>query len=227
MTTQSHTKDSIESWLEDCLKSNRPPREIVIDESGASMGAAVETFTQFSSINEYLDGSMRSLLLDTDDDLPRCYLRLDRSHIVKSIARNVRKGLKQTTRIIRGVLGYLITCSSLKETESILSSLFTLISNRYNSVHVDDAYKALLSLVRTHEISEICEEHATKDEILSDAQKLPKDKTYKMTSNYVWIKDILKAIPIVDAELDKKGNPRSYKTLNGIYVLRNEEWISS
>lgn len=130
MITQSHTMDSIESWL----KSNQPPESIVIDESGALMGAVVNVFIQFSSTNEYLDGCMKTLLLNTDDNLPRCYIRIDRSHFVKSIMRNVKKGLKQTTRIIHGVLGYLITCCSLKEAESIISNLFTLVFNEYNSV---------------------------------------------------------------------------------------------
>lgn len=38
---------------------------------------------------------------------------------------------------------------------SIISNLFTLIFNEYNSVDVEGAYEEILLLVRTHEISEI------------------------------------------------------------------------
>lgn len=149
MITQSHSTDSIEAWLKDWLRNNQQPGEVVMDESGALMGAAVNVFTQYSNPNEFLDACMKYLLLDTVDYLPRSFLRIDRAHFVASIHRNVKKGLNQTTRIIRGVLGYLITCSSLKEAECSISNLFTLICNEYSSDHVDNAYKTLLLLVRT------------------------------------------------------------------------------
>lgn len=218
--------DSIESWLKDWVKSNQPPGEVTIDESAALMGAIVRIFTQFSGTNEYLDGCMRSLLLNTDDDLPKCFIRIDRSHFVKSILRNVQKGLEQTKRLIRGVLGYLITCCSFKEAESIISNLFTLICNQYNSEHVDKAYKGCLLLVRTHEISEVnrimVEVDANKDEILDEAKNLPKDKTYKTTSNYAWINGILDAIPTVDNELDESGNANSF---NAFYAPQYKKYL--
>lgn len=36
------------------------------------------------------------------------------------------------------------------------------------------------------------------------------DRSYKKTSNYAWVRDILKAIPIADAELDESGDATSY-----------------
>lgn len=183
MLTQSHSMDSIESWLRDWVRNNQPPGEVTIDESAALMGAIVKIFTQFSGTNEYLDACMRSLLLNSDEDLPNCFIRIDRSHFVKSILRNVQKGLEQTKRLIRGVLGYLITCYSFKEAESIISSLFTLICNQYSSEHVDEAYKACLLLVHTHEISEVnrmmVEVDTNNEEILDETKNLAKDKTYR------------------------------------------------
>lgn len=226
MLTQSHSMDSIESWLRDWVRNNQPPGEVTIDESAALMGAIVKIFTQFSGTNEYLDACMRSLLLNRDEDLPNCFIRIDRSHFVKSILRNVQKGLEQTKRLIRGVLGYLITCYSFKEAESIISSLFTLICNQYSSEHVDEAYKACLLLVRTHEISEVnrmmVEVDTNNEEILDETKNLAKDKTYKTTSNYAWINGILNAIPTVDNDLDESGNANSY---NAFYAPQYKKYL--
>lgn len=224
MITQSHSMDSIESWLKDWLNNNQQPGEIITDESSALMGAAVKVFTQFRSINEYLDAVMKCLQLGSE--LPRCFMRNDRAHFVGSVHRNVKKGLQQTVRIIRGVLGYLITCTSLKEAEYIISKLFTLICNEYNSVDVDNAYKALLSLVRTHEINEdgvkIDDDATNNVQNLEEAQKLPKDNSYKATSNYIWVQDILKAIPINDQGLDESDE----KSYNAFYAPKYVKYLT-
>lgn len=70
---------------------------------------------------------MESLLNKSEP--PKCFIGIDRSHFVKSILRNVRKGFKKTVNLIRGVLGYLIACSDLAESKRIVYALFTIISN--------------------------------------------------------------------------------------------------
>lgn len=227
MITQVHTIDSIESWLKDWRKNNQSPGVVIMDECGALMGAAVNVFTQYSSVNEYLNGCMKSLLLGTDDDLPHCFLRTDRSHFVKSIFRNVQKGLKQMTRIIRGVLGYLITCTSLDEAKTIISHLFTLVCNEYSSKCVDDAYEMLMLLVRTHEIGDTHRAMIDLESTADNNSAIPeettkKDRSYRNTSNYVWVSDILKAIPIVEDELNESGNAKS---LNAFYAPKYKKYL--
>lgn len=80
-----------------------------------------------------------------------------------------------TTRFIRGVLGYLITCSSLKEAESVISNLFT--------------YEVILELVRTHEkfsgLKQMMDDAEANTEVILDEAQKSKSKTFKSTSNYV------------------------------------------
>lgn len=197
-----------------------------MDESGALMSAAINIFTQYSSTNQYLDACMQCLLLQSDEALPRCYVRIDRSHFVKSIFLNVKKGLKQTIRLIRGVLGYLITCCDLKEAETIISNLFTVIFNEYTSDKVDAAYIVLLNLVRTHEgndvycVSENCE---SQEEVASNEEKIPKDKTYKSTVNYTWIRGLIQSISIAECNLDGSGNAGSF---NAFYAPQYRKYLT-
>lgn len=193
-----------------------------MDESPTLLGAAANAFTQFSSINEYLDGCMNSLLTNNDVDLPQCFLRIDRSHFVKSILRNVKKGLSETKRIIRGVLGYLITCYDLNEATFIITHLFTLSCNEYNSAHVENAYQKLLQIVRTHEGGEI---DLTMDKLASTTDNTSKhsqkkDRSYKETSNYKWILQIIQTIPIEPPPEIPKDSNSTANTFNAFYAAK-------
>lgn len=133
MLSQNHSMDWIQFWLTQWLQDNdiNTPFEIVMDESAALIGATVGAFTRCTSTNDYLSTCMDSLLINTEP--PKCFIRTDRSHFVKSIHRNVRKGFSKTVKLIRGVLGYLITCNNYVEAERIIHALFTIVLNEFNS----------------------------------------------------------------------------------------------
>lgn len=153
MLSQMHTMEWLIHWMQTWkpTKVELLPHEIIMDESSALIGAAVMVFTQDKSTFQYIDRCI-NLKLKKNVDLPECYIRIDRSHFVKSIHRNLRKGDAKTTRLLRGVLGYLISCSDLREFEKIMKYVFTLIRNKFISTSVAEAISKLVQLVRTHEL---------------------------------------------------------------------------
>lgn len=87
-------------------------------------------------LNSYLEHCMRSLL--KDETPPTCYIRLDRSHFVKSIVRH-----KELHNID-------IQCDSLQQMEVIAKQLFTITICEYVDDDVANALASLKHLVETH-----------------------------------------------------------------------------
>lgn len=154
MLSQVHTMEWLIHWLQTWKPSKIEPfpHEIIImDESSALIGAAVNVFTQDKTTFQYIDRCL-NVILKGNIELPKCYIRIDRSHFVKSIHRNLRKADGKTMRLLRGVMGYLISCSDRKHFEQIMKDVFTLVRNEFISTKVTDAIDMLVQLVRTHQI---------------------------------------------------------------------------
>lgn len=198
MLSQMHNIPWIRYWLSTWLEDNKRPDEIIVDESAALMGAIVCAFTKYQTTNEYLSACMNALLHDTE--LPQVYMRLDRSHFIKSIFRNVRHGFKATIALITGVLGYLVMCSNYREARKIIRALFTVVLNEFKSAKVDECAKWLKELVFTH--SKMVFSDDRQNDFVEDGcgnadddENIP-DKSYKDTTNYCWIKEILGTVPL-------------------------------
>lgn len=150
MISQSHDANFIRFWLSSYFADIKNPNEIIIDASEALISASVQAFTEHASTNKYLTGCMKSLL--GYDPPPPCLIRIDRSHFVASISRNahLRNEDERVSRLTKGVIGYLIQCSSLDVIKSVLTKMFILIKNEYINGDVIAAKTFLGNLVKTH-----------------------------------------------------------------------------
>jgi len=140
MISERHTNIAISNWLLKWSSSGiKKPKETVCDQSLALISAIIQSFTQFSSIQEYV--RVCSDLLTGKINLgthfvPLCFVRIDVAHFIKtstkwaplkSISRRVRE-------IILRTVGLLIKCQNIIEVRSLLSSLFIVLTNETDGI---------------------------------------------------------------------------------------------
>lgn len=139
MLSQDHTSIQINMMLQKCQKRNNDfvPNEIIMDDSAALLLSAVCCFTEFKSVHEYFD-YCSDILHETDDSRATTYIRLDRSHVIKSIMKriSVKKGVnKVTATFYRRIFGFLIQQTDVGVCSDIIRKIFVLMKNRY--IHSD------------------------------------------------------------------------------------------
>lgn len=113
------------------------PKHTVCDQSLALLSAIVQSFTQYSSLHDYLTVCAELLKEDIAVDshwLPRCFVRVDVAHFIKLASKWVP--LKNITRLAKEMVlrtvGLLIKSQSLVEMRLLLLSLFVLFINETN-----------------------------------------------------------------------------------------------
>lgn len=135
MISQEHSSIQINlmfSKFKADVNQHKNPNEIVMDQSSALLLSAVTTFTSCTSVNEYLDHCFDALFKNKKP--PQTYIRLDRSHIVKSILQKseFRKGISnETSMFYKRLLGYIIQLDDIRLVTSIMQNMFTLMHSRY------------------------------------------------------------------------------------------------
>lgn len=207
MLSQVHNMQWLIHWLNTWMlgKQNICPHEITLDESSALIGACVAVFTQDKTTFQYIDRCV-NVILKKSVELPKCYIRIDRSHFVKSIHRNLRTGPAKTTRLLRGVMGYLISCSNRREFEEIMKNVFTLIRNEFISPNVIQARDMLLLLVRTHKIFIEAMFPVTEDVEIDNAEVNQEDMigelaSHKDTCSYRWVMNFYNSVEIAGDDM--------------------------
>lgn len=134
---------------------------------------------------------MRTLL--TNEEPPTSFIRIDRSHFVKSLFRSkqLQRIDKKKAYLFRRIIGYIMQSSSLEEIEIIVKDLFIIISFEFIDKSVSAAKERLMKLVQLHIVEKInsngnnenkCEELSTSGD------------SYKETENYTWIKSIYNGV---------------------------------
>jgi len=87
MLSERHDTNSIAHWLQEWIKDGAPcPKIVVMDQSLALMSAAVKSFTQYSSLNMYLDVCSSWIICDNKYPLPTTMIRNDFNHIMKLLS---------------------------------------------------------------------------------------------------------------------------------------------
>lgn len=135
MLSERHTNIAISNWLSNWIQCDvRKPKETVCDQSLALLSAIVKSFTQYSSLQDYIRICADLLTEKLDRDtywVPQCYVRIDVAHFVKTCSK--WSPLKTVSRRVREVIlrsiGVLIKCQSLTEIHALLLSLFIVITN--------------------------------------------------------------------------------------------------
>lgn len=234
MLSQMHDMEWLTHWVNSwkhLVQQHIPKKknivdECVVDESPALIGTVVSAFTQDKTTAQYIDRCM-SVLLHKRGELPTCFVRIDRSHFVKSIHKNLKKGFAKTQRLLRGIMGYLIQCSNIKIFEEVILNIFTLIRSEYISPEVTKAKEYLTQLVRTHEATEgdwNSEETNTSVKNI-DEQGIEQNESfnissYKDTCSYRWVMSIYNSINMDSDEENENiyHSPASEKYLIHSFV---------
>ncbi|CAI6376027.1 unnamed protein product [Macrosiphum euphorbiae] len=87
MLSERHDTNSISHWLQEWVKDGAPcPKIVVMDQPLALMSASVKSFTQYSSLNMYLDVCSSWIIGDNKYPLPTTMIRNDFNHIMKLLS---------------------------------------------------------------------------------------------------------------------------------------------
>lgn len=190
----SHITSALKNWLR--INNEVVPNEVILDESDALMLSVVQSFAKLPSTHAYITLCMNSLLFNAEP--PQCFIRLDRSHFVKSIIRNTKKGDKRKINLIRGTLGYLIQCADLKEAGNIIRQIFVFIRNPYYTDRVHKCKEDLLRLIKTHDALEEDNSELTQLNDSTDSFENIMDQPYRETLSYKWVINIVDSIETED-----------------------------
>lgn len=136
MLSEDHSNMTIFHWLAKWIINSSVPRpkETVCDQSLALLSAIVQCFTQYSSLQEYLNICSDLVLGDLHADshwLPKCYVRIDVAHFIKLACKWVplKTVPRRVKEVILRTIGLLIKCQSLNQMYELLLSLFIVLIN--------------------------------------------------------------------------------------------------
>lgn len=152
MLTQSHNSTQIFKML-DLFKEkqhhDKNPKEVFIDESPALLLACVKVFLSMNSTNEYIDYCFDCLM--TKDKVKKTYIRIDRSHVVKTIHRikKIKKLRNPRTVFYQRALGYLIQIKDFEEAKRMMNELFRCVNEQFLSQN-DKNRENLIESVKNH-----------------------------------------------------------------------------
>lgn len=158
MLSQDHSSIQISFMLQKFKShhNHRHPSELVMDESAALLLSSIEIFTPVKSVHEYLD--LVYDLMSTERKASFTYIRIDRSHAVKSILRNraFKKRVScEAETLYKRLLGFLLQQTKTKVCEDLMRKILTLVHTRYqHSQSITDTIQELEFISSTHKIDE-------------------------------------------------------------------------
>lgn len=203
--SQRHTSDFISYFMKYWRNFNnnkKNPHEIIMDNSDALILASIQSFTPFQTRIAYLDACYYNLFQDSQIEIG-CYIRLDRSHIVKQI-----KSMKifdkvdyRVKKLLQRILGYLITATDMEIVENIIRNLFMLILNKYeHDEAITEAKRNLKRISDDHNIDSIMDSENFEE--FGEVQ----DIIFKQNESKfkIWIKNIIQEVreKFVDEQLN-------------------------
>lgn len=169
MLSEQHDNISISLWLKRWLQCGlKPPKVSITDQSLALMSATVQAFTQYNSLEKYLNICFLLCCGEKDIEIPTCYIRNDINHFVHLIAqwKPLKESRHQRTKqlFIRSI-ALLITCNSIKNAEEILEAIFIVALSKYDGqiisnidtqkqdTHCSQSKKFLQSLISSNSVN--------------------------------------------------------------------------
>lgn len=162
MISEDHTSLRIENWIRTWLKeAGFPPLEIVMDESSALILASVRAFTKFKDLDAYLNQCLQ-VLEGNSDELPESYIRLDISHLIKTLCRNTIFNSVdiRVKRFFMHSFGLLFWIRDFSVVKKVFSDILTLCLNKYEKngdviLPAECSRQRLVELIKTHNTAEI------------------------------------------------------------------------
>lgn len=197
MLSQRNTTEFIIYWLRSSFKDLKPPSEVICDDSKALLSALIQCFTSCAGTKAYIIACMRSL--STAVPPPEIFVRLDRSHFVKNVIKNITDNDARRQDIYRSVIGFLIQCDNFHMARIIIKDFFTLILNKYDGN--DDYNKPLPAEKSKRNLLMLCSSHIMSDDdnTMDDiyAEDKETEDIMKIDSNTEWVKNIIEEVFIV------------------------------
>lgn len=179
-----HTLSFIRSWVSEWTKENKKPNEVYLDDSAALVGAFIQTLTSCRNTNEYISWCMDSVLHGKPP--PKAYIRLDRSHFVKSLHRLDVLNKEDTRRkvLFKRLFGFLITCENLDVIKKTIKNLFLVMKSEYATPACLEALDALKLFSAEDEATPSDDITIISEETLDSTFAHSDDDSYKGTSTY-------------------------------------------
>lgn len=126
MISEKHDTETIRQWLTRWNIDIRSQVQEFVSESLALMAAAVISFTQFSSLQRYIEACFK-ILNGFEFELPLCFIRNDVAHFMKNVSTTWKplKDLKSTMsrKFFLQSYALLMQSSSLNEARDITNSI--------------------------------------------------------------------------------------------------------
>lgn len=127
MLSERHDTVSITHFLHTWRRSGAMvPKSVVCDMSLALMSACVQSFSEFSSLNEYLSHCSLIIQPDSTFKVPNFYLKNDIAHMVKLVTQfpSLRTVIKRTKAFYIRIICLIIQETRLQRMEEIIKKMF-------------------------------------------------------------------------------------------------------
>lgn len=136
MLSEQHDSTSIYLWLKRWLQCGiKAPKLVICDQSLALMSALVHAFTQFQTLENYLEACFSIIVKNQNIAIPCCMIKNDINHFIHLITQwSPLKDTKfpRTKQIVIRTMALLVYTTSINEAEKILESLFNIILSKYD-----------------------------------------------------------------------------------------------
>lgn len=191
MIYQTHSSQAISEWLrtwKNVHNNGKSPNEIIIDQSAALLLSCIEVYTKGRSVHEYLTICYRFLF--EGGPAPECFIRLDRSHIVRLImtSKIFKKQFGKQTEpkvFYRRLMGFLLQQSDIKIVEATIRDVFILMYNAKLSQETLKIYNKLDKLTETHQIEQEYEQIIIKSSLFKVHKNIRIDRWLEMHLQYL------------------------------------------
>lgn len=163
------------------------PDEVIMDKSNALLLSAVKSFTFCGTTTRYLSDCYDVLFESADP--PTCYIRLDRSHMVKIIKRikELKAEDERKRKLFERTFGYVMLCDDIIKVEIIIRKIFILLLNKYEAdSFVQDAKKELKDISDLHIIeSTELEQYDEEDKHVIECDDLSRSKFFSWVGSII------------------------------------------
>lgn len=141
MISEGHDNTIVYNWLSWWLNNDVPsPKETCCDMSIALLSALVRSFTQYTTLNDYI-GVCAQLILGTisrdSNLLPICYICVDVAHFIKKLTKwsCFTTAQRRVKEVYLRAICHIIKSQSFTEIRSILISIFIVASNETDQMN--------------------------------------------------------------------------------------------
>lgn len=162
MLSSRHNSNAINYWLQEWIRSDieKSPASVITDSSMALTHAVCRTFTQYSSIWEYINVCACFLLSPKTQPsnvrtLPTCFIRNDFNHTMHTLLgwNEIKTASKNTKNFYLLSLALMVGCAHYEELKQLMESFFIACLSRENGEICLEAKARLKHQIAGHAFS--------------------------------------------------------------------------